>query len=216
MKKIIYILYLVFAGYIYCTELECQAEKDQTKCSSHAIEYEGFSCFKFSNVALKQKGCYDFPVNTKNQISFFNITNGISKELSSGFVDYDESLMDGNEMNILILEKVISNQNEEASINSRDLTQDEKAMIKSKNTCSYNSYGRVFNDINNKNIKKFQNIDNKNICFNSQQFPELRDLVDCGYADIKMIMPGLVDEKNREYHLKTCFFIPNDNLPNEL
>ena len=225
MKKIAFIIYLVFVGYIYCTADECQSETDQAKCSEHNIEFKGFSCFKFSNEPLNKRGCYELPDDTKNQISFFNITNGITKEITSGFVDYNDDISDGS-INILMLKKVISNKDEEAEINIRKPTEDENNMIKSRKSCSYNSYGRVFNDLFNKKIKEFQNITDKNICFNSQQFPELKDLVDCGYADIKIVLPSINDydddvEDNddspkREYHIKTCFFIPNDNLPNEL
>lgn len=123
-----------------------------------------------------------------------------------------------------MLKKAISNKDEEAEIDIRNSTEDENNMIKSRKSCSYNSYGRVFNDIFYKKIKEFQNITDKNICFNSQQFPELKDLLECGYADIKIILPSIDDyddEDNddspkREYHIKTCFFVPNDNLPNEL
>ena len=225
MKKIIFIIYLIFVGNIYCTADECKSETDQAKCSEHSIEFKGFSCFKFSNEPLKIKGCNELPDDTKNQISFFNITNGVTKEIASGFVDYDDDIYEGN-INILMLNKVISNKDEEAKINIRTLTKDEDNMVKSRKSCSYNSYGRVLNDIFNKKIKEFQNITDKNICFNSQQFPELKDLVDCGYADIKIVLPSIngydddVEDNNdspkREYHIKTCFFVPNDNLPNEL
>lgn len=226
MKKISFIIYLVFVGYIYCTAEECKSETDQAKCSEYNIEFKDFSCFKFSNEQLNERGCFELPDDTKNQISFFNITNGITKEIASGFVDYYyDDLYDGS-INIKMLKKAISNKDEEAEIDIRTPTEEENNMIKSRKSCSYNSYGRVFNDIYNKKIKEFQNITDKNICFNSQQFPELKDLLECGYADIKIILPSLndddeFDEDNddspkREYHIKTCFFVPNDNLPNEL
>ena len=111
MNKILLILYLVLTGYINCTYWECEDETDPTKCSNHEIEIEGFSCYKYSNIPMNKKGCQPFPDNTKNQISSLNLTNGMNKEMASGFVDYDKEGF--SHMRILILDKVVSKKDEE-------------------------------------------------------------------------------------------------------
>jgi len=88
-------------------------------------------------------------------------------------------------------------------------------MIESKKSCSYNSFGRIIDNRKN-NIYDFSNINDKNICFNCVNFPELENLVDCGYAEIKMKINDRIHYKIKEYNIKTCFFIPNDNLPKEI
>ena len=39
---------------------------------------------------------------------------------------------------------------------------------------------------------------------------ELKDLIDCGYADITYTSNG------KEYNIKTCFYIPNEKMPEKL
>ena len=56
----------------------------------------------------------------------------------------------------------------------------------------------------------YQNIEDKNICFNADKFDEIKDLIDCGYATIRFSFGYDI------HQIKTCFLIPNDNLPDNL
>ena len=92
-----------------------------------------------------------------------------------------------------------------------------KKLITSKNTCLYLLWGRYHNYIlelvysqNIENYGAYQSIKDKNVCFNAQQFPELKDLIDCGYAEIKYI------KGTQEKTINTCYPIPNDKMPQKL
>jgi len=86
MGKIIFIIYLAFVSYIKCSQAECFSEISQTECSSHDIEYEGFSCYKSKRLDSNTQGCQILPDNTKNQIVFYNIANSMTKEILSGYL----------------------------------------------------------------------------------------------------------------------------------
>ena len=57
------------------------------------------------------------------------------------------------------------------------------------------------------NYTGYPNITDKNICFKAAQFPELTNLIDCGYAEIKYFTG------DEEYKINSCFYIPNDKIP---
>ena len=48
--------------------------------------------------------------------------------------------------------------------------------------------------------------EDKNICFNADQFSDLKGLVNCGYATIK------VKYSNKLYAFNNCFTILDDNI----
>ena len=85
------------------------------------------------------------------------------------------------------------------------------AIIKSKNTCGYLLFGRYFDEaISNPDLNGYPNINDKNICFKASKFPELEDLIDCGYAEIKYKV------NDEEYKINTCFYLPNDKIPENI
>ena len=91
---------------------------------------------------------------------------------------------------------------EKASFTNKD-----KDILFSEKTCTYYFYGKYYWDP--KKIK-YEDITDKNICFNAQQFDDFKNLVDCGYSEMKFSIEG------KNYEIKTCFLIPNDNLPKSL
>ncbi len=85
--------------------------------------------------------------------------------------------------------------------------ENDKNIIKGNNTCGYISLGRYIDNIDNY-INGYPNIEDKNACFNVDQFDDLKNLIDCGYAEI------IFDTYSEEIKTnKTCFYMPNENLP---
>ena len=213
MKRII--ICLAFFSIIFCTAESCDDEEDATKCSTHTIEYNGFSCRKFSYVNSDETGCTPFPDNAGSQKGFLNIMNGMTKELFSGI---PTSLLEVNGINELpqfSSNKESYSKGEEINLTLNELTRSDINLIYSKSTCSYYFYGKVWDYLmdfqkNISNYKGYPNITDKNLCFNVKQFSDLKDLVDCGYAEIKY------KSGNKEYEVKTCFYIPNNKMPEEL
>ena len=53
----------------------------------------------------------------------------------------------------------------------------------------------------------YEDISDKNICFDSEKFDGRLNLVDWGCADINFSLNG------KPYNIKTCFYMPNDHMP---
>ena len=90
-----------------------------------------------------------------------------------------------------------------------NFTEDDLKIFKRHNTCGYLYYGR-YSDNKDKYPSGYPNITNKKTCFNADQFKELKNLVDCGYAEMTFTV------KNVKKTIKTCFYIPNNKMPNEV
>ena len=112
------------------------------------------------------------------------------------------------------LNKQSYSKGEEIIITDAKFSEEDKNIIKSNNTCSYLLYGRHLDNIldyqknnNMENYRGYPNITDKNICFKAAQFPELTNLIDCGYAEIKYFTG------DEEYKINSCFYIPNDKIP---
>ena len=199
MKMFVFLLLIITT--IYCSYDSCENEYNYTNCLNHTIdELTGFSCRFFlddsNDVDVKgdlysESYCHIFPDAAKNQKIEWKIEQGFTLETMSSdpesvneshyVVEPQKEFYDKNET-ILIKKKLISNE---------DLT-----IIKSKNTCAYQAM------IN-------YNLTNKNICFNTNRFPELKDLVNCGYTNITINKTGKI------FTRKTCFYIPDNHLPDE-
>ena len=96
------------------------------------------------------------------------------------------------------------NTNEIVETEKATLSSEDKEILLSGKTCSYYYYGRYYYDLEK---KSYPNITDKNTCFNAKQFDDLKNLLDCGYATINF------SYKNKDYSIKTCYLIPNDNMP---
>ena len=215
---------LILINAIFCTAFECDEEEDQEKCSQHSIEYEGFSCYKLKYIETSEDGneevetsCTSFPDEAGNQKAFINFVIGWMKESFSslgGYFDGERIEDDPDYPYIYQLNKQSYSKGEEIIITEAKFSEEDINIITSKNTCSYLLYGRHLDNIldyqknnNMENYTGYPNITDKNICFKAAQFPELTNLIDCGYAEIKYFTG------DEEYKINSCFYIPNDKIP---
>lgn len=82
------------------------------------------------------------------------------------------------------------------------LSDQDKAVLKSKKTWAY-----YYIKGSDQTQSKYIDITDKNICFNANQFSDLANLVNCGYATINFI------NGDTTYTIKTCYYINNKQLP---
>ena len=87
-----------------------------------------------------------------------------------------------------------------------NITKEDKEKRERNNTCLYKYYYYTFSDEDGPH-----NVTDKNICFNVEQYDELKNKLDCGYATIKFIKEGKVVGV-----LNTCYFIPDKNFPDTI
>ena len=139
---------LIIINAIFCTELECDEEKDQEKCSEHNIEYEGFSCYKLKYIETSEDGneeeensCISFPDEAGNQKAFINFYIGSMKESFSMFggltFDGERIEDDLDDLYTVHLNKQSYSKDEEIIIRDAKYSEEDKNISKSKNTCSY-------------------------------------------------------------------------------
>ena len=213
MKRII--LGLALISLVFCSEKSCLEEDDKTKCSTHSVEYNGFSCYPFSYEDDENEyGCSSFPDNGNTQKAYFKLANGMFKEIYScypGLME-DDDILDIPQFSS---KKETYNKGEEIILKFSKISKSDMEIINSNKTCSYYYYGRIFDYLEDiaydySKYKGYPNIENKNICFNAKQFPDLKDLIDCGFATIKY------NNGRKDYEIKTCFYIPNNKMPEEL
>lgn len=212
MKKII--LGLALISLVFCSEQSCLDEDDKTKCSTHSVEYNGFSCYPFSHEDDDEYGCNSFPDNGNTQKAYFKLVNGMVKEIYSGYPGLMED-DDISDIHQISSKKETYKKGEEIILKYSNISKSDMEIINSNKTCSYYYYGRILDYLEEiaydySKYKGYPNIEDKNICFNAKQFPDLKDLIDCGFATIKY-NNGLKD-----YEFKTCFYIPNNKMPEEL
>lgn len=213
MKRIFIIILLLY--YSFCTIEECDTCEDQTKCNSIAVEESILFCFKaehfeseFSEEGIEKVKCSSFPKEAENQKILKRIFNGFLKE---GFSAYgkqfeefgDDYSYDTIKYQLLETEKESYNTDEVIKFVPGTLSTSDINKLKSEKTCLYYLYGPYFAN----NHKKYDDISDKNICFNVQQFDEFKDLIDCGYAIFKFKVNG------KDYEIKSCYLIPTANLP---
>ena len=215
MKKLLLLFLLI--SYTYCSLLNCQSESTQANCGNHDIEFNDFSCYKLTN-EIGNEGCTIFPDKSENQQLALNFHNGMQKEIFSITAQSESDFTSGEyDMHLIQSEKETYSKGEVIKFNRKELTPKDKSAILSQNTCNYLYIGRYLkitqemeakNDFSN--FKEKINIPDKDLCFNSEQMPELQNLVDCGYADV-----NIITEDNKRYNYKTCFYLPNEKMPEE-
>ena len=64
----------------------------------------------------------------------------------------------------------------------------------------------VKKDLENLKSIPFPSIKDKNVCFGAEKFKELANLLNCGYANIKIYTP------DKAYGFSTCYYIPDNQL----
>jgi len=117
------------------------------------------------------------------------------------------NILDEEDRNILNEISTYKKETDEIiTIDTIPLTDDDKKKIKSNNTCLYLFDGRYTQNIKNY-PSGYPNINDKNICFNAEQFSDLKGLINCGHAKI------LIKAINETYNVSTCFIIPDNRCP---
>ena len=205
MKIIILFIFVGFISNQDITDLECLGEKDTSKCSSHEISFKGFSCYKISYSGSFSM-CGVFPDSSEGRKYYYQLHRGILKESLAGNHGVTKTSYSNN--NDLTGEV----EGEQISITSEKTTEKDVEIASKNNTCFYQFEGRFYDyiDKNPNQIGTYLDITDKNICFNTDGFDDLNGLIDCGYAEIT------ITAGDREATLKTCNFIANDDLPEEL
>ena len=207
MKRAIIALSVI--SFIFCSFSSCD-EEDYSKCSTHEVDHENFSCYQMNfNDSLN---CSVFPDNIDSQKAAFKYLKSYRNEILSGFYfgDLEEDLLE------YYPEKESYQKGEEIIIKSKRMSDDDISIFSSKKTCAYQLYGRFMESMLNleddkENFKGYVNVEDKNSCFNAQQFSGLKDIIGCGYAEIKYI-----NEDNKEYNIKSCFYVPTIDTPEDL
>ena len=127
------------------------------------------------------------------------------KEIMSGYGKYLlNSIGEDLDVDLEKPKKETYNTNEIVETEKATLSSKDKEIILSEKTCYYYLFGNYYFD---QEKKGYPNITNKNTCFNANQFDDLKNLLDCGYATINYSL------NNKDYTIKTCYPIPNDNMP---
>ena len=84
---------------------------------------------------------------------------------------------------------------------------DDMKIINTNNTCFYKFMSQYILARGGQNA----NITDRNQCFNTNQFPDLKNLVNCGYASVT-----INTKEGNPLTLNTCYYIPDNNLPNSI
>ena len=213
MKRAIIALSLI--SFIFCSSESCSEEEDYSNCSTHEVDYENFSCYKINYGDSQQ--CSEFPDNSDSQKAIFKIINFMEKEISSGYTGFYNN--DNFEEDLFLdyyTEKESYQKGQEIIIKSKRMSDDNISIFNSKKTCAYQLFGEFMKNLVNfqegtEDFKGYVNVEDKNSCFNAQQFPDLKDIIGCGYAEIKYI-----NEENKEYNIKSCFYVPTNKMPEDL
>ena len=223
MKKFILLFTLIY--FSFCTTEQCAEEKDQEKCNSIKVDEEGLFCFKadyedndYEDIEdyEEEDACLPFPINPDYQKLHFKFVNGIIKEYysSMGSLLGDSEFYDAFESSLFKSDKETYTTSETIKISSGKLSNVDKTIIKSEQTCSYYLYGRYYKSVvllleeGNKDVNsKYEDITDKNICYNARKFNDFKNLIDCGHAEIKLKLDG------DDYTIQSCYPIPTANLP---
>ena len=85
----------------------------------------------------------------------------------------------------------------------------DKTTLNSEQTFIYYFFGRYYKSMffSEEPNTDYENIKDWNICYNTKKFNEFKNLIDCGYAEIKVNYGG------KDYELNTCYLIPTANVP---
>ena len=200
MKRLILLLLALYS--INCDVFECSKDENITNCSSHNLKELGdFTCHAFIYNELNKSECSIFPDSAEDQEVFWKITNGFSKEGLSFSSTFETPYFDEREVYdnfIAIPEKEYYGKDEIVKVKYTSPSEEDWKIIRSKNTCLY----KFMDDY------QYVNLTDRNECFNTLQFPDLKNLINCGYATITF-----KTYSGDPFTLKTCYFIPDNHLP---
>ena len=205
MKRIIIMILLIY--YSFCTIDDCNNCEDQEQCNSITVENSELYCFKMDFYKIEESGCLTFPKKEENQKIYKRLLNGFIKETCSIYgqelIEFEEEVYEHFEGSLFLTEKESYNTNEIIKILPGKLSSKDKDILKSGKTCTYYLYGKYYSN----HFTNYEDISDKNTCFNAQKFDDFKNIVDCGYATIKFKVEG------KDYEIKSCYFIPTANLP---
>ena len=193
---------------INCTIESCQTEVDQSKCQSHTMEsgFDFLSCYKYEANNNPHK-CFPLFTSEKLQKAFAKLSRGMLKEASSIY-----ELSQTGESKTMILDKETYSRDDiiqikEVKLNDI-LTEKDKNIMSNKNTCKYRNYAR-FIDADFYNGNKEINVTDKNVCFNVDQYDDLKDLMDCAYYTAT----GKID--NKTFVFTNCLGVIDKNVDSD-
>ena len=210
MKRLI-ILFLVICSTV-CDLDSCMDEEDLTKCSSHILdEIDGYSCrlihaydYDFDTEEEEEDAvCSAYPDSAEDQKLYWRLVHGEGKEALSAQRAYIKENLDA--IGIPVPTKDYFAKDETVEIELRKFTDDEKKTLLNANSCAYQYAGRFLD-----NPEAKINITDKNTCLNAYQFSELKNLVNCGISTITFNISG------NTWTINTCFFIPDNHLPDNV
>ena len=211
MKRIIIMTFLIY--YCFCSIEECIRCKNQEQCNSIDVEESELYCFKADFYQSEERDydpnnkCVVYLKKEENQKIYKRIINGFIKESFSFYgKELDQIGEEAYEhigASLEQTEKESYKANEIIKFVPGKLSSTDKNILKSEKTCSYYLYGKFYSN----NYANYEDISDKNTCFNAQKFDEFKNIIDCGYAIIKFKVNG------NDYEIKTCYLIPTANLP---
>jgi hypothetical protein len=197
MKKLIITSMMILT--IYCTVESCRKETDQSKCQSHTMEsgFNFLSCYKYEVDGNPHK-CWPLFTSDELQKTYVKYARGINKEFYSVYqlsVDDDSKILNIFDKETYSRDDIIKMKGVKL-VDS--LTEKDKNIMKSNNTCMYRSYAR-FLDVDLYYGNKQINVSDKNVCFNADKFDDLKDLMNCGYYTVK------AEFNNTSFVFTNCF-----------
>ena len=83
------------------------------------------------------------------------------------------------------------------------LTNEDKSIINKSNTCYSQFYKGYSNFLKN---GEFSKIENKNLCYNADIFPDNKGILNCGFANISLFYG------ENKYNIQTCYFMPDNEI----
>ena len=228
MKKVLILLSLIY--FSFCSLEECGGYTVQEKCNEIDLGQNGLFCFKanITNEYLEDEDeyeyeyegyeeeektkCMPFPTEAENQKLFFQVYNGFLKETFSmyGKIYYsgEEQLdIENLESQLMKSRKDFYTTDEIIQIDSGTLSSTDKDKLLSEKTCTYYFYGKFFKSYILDPEPNYEDISDENLCYNAIKFNEFKNLIDCGYAEIKGKYNG------QDFEIKTCYLIPTANIP---
>lgn len=199
------IIVLIIIYSINSSRFSCDSEEDYSKCQTHDVGIADFSCFKIRNKEVDPEDselCSAFPEKAEDQKFFWRVHRGMLKEMYSSSIIYDPKM-------ITTGEKDFFQKGEEVTLKSVSLSSEDLKKIKNHKTCSYQLFGRYYD-----NIKKYPSgypsITDKTLCFNAETFSDLDDLVNCGFAKISYTIDGKI------YNIDSCLYSIDDNMSDSM
>ena len=198
-----FIILISIIVFCYCSQEECENSSDEEKWNSIAIEHNELYCFKAK--VYGEKECIPFPKKAEEQKIFVNMVNGLIKKIYSFYGSYWKHFTELFSDNLLKTSKDSYNLNEVVEIEKlkSGLSEEDKNILFSNQTCSYLLLGRFYFNP----TREYPSIKDKNTCFNAKQPTELKNIIDCGYANFKFSVDG------KDYEFNSCYLIPTNTFP---